>query len=171
MHRLLISLVVSALASVACAADDPNASSWATWSLFNGDQYQHRVGWTQEHFEVGFEVGYRDDIALDDASAYTAGLYGLYIVNPEAQFPIRGWIPSDLAFLPEFIPISLYVGTKCDFAFEEHRLLPAFVLGGYVRTGAHGSVGVEWQHGFTKWENTMALQDADVFMATLRIRF
>jgi len=166
----LLSVMVLALAGTAWA-QEPNDPGLAVWSLFNSDQFVLRAGWSEKHFEAGIEGIYRDDLAPDEAQAYAVGVYGLYLVNPDAQFPLRGWIPGNLQFLPEFLPISLYLGAKCDLEFQGHKLMPAFLLGGYVRTGAHGSVGVEWQHAFTNWENVAKVTDSDVFLACLRFRF
>lgn len=163
--RWFVLVLVIAMVSTAAAAD------WSASTVFNGDQFGLRVGRLDDRLELGIEGLYRDDLAPDSSDAYAAGIYGLWSVNPDAAFPLRGWVPGAPEWMPESVPVELYLGVKCVIEFSDHELMPAFVLGGRVKTGVRGSIGVEYQRAFNNWDNTAAVLDTDVFMASIRYKF
>ncbi len=123
--------------------------AWDFWALGRYGQFTARAGHVQGRTELGIEGSYLDSLEPDDIHAYAAGLYGLYVVNPNAAFPIRGWLPLEWDWLPETVPVEFYVGGKMDFEFANHKLMPAIVIGAKIATGTNLSIGAEYQRAFT----------------------
>jgi len=149
----------------ALALDAPKISFWG---LGNEDQFTGRIGRRQGRTELGFEATYLDKLPPTQSDAYAAGVYALYVVNPDAQFPIGGWLPGNWG-LPATIPITLYIGVKSDLEFHEHKLMPALLVGGRIATGTNMSLGIEYQHAFTQenWQKLSPVADGDAFFLTL----
>jgi len=167
MKRWLISLLLCVLISLPCAADV------TLWGLMNPDVATARVGVTDGNWEGGFSAGYMDDLRMDDVEAYRAGVYGLWIINPNAQFPLRGIVPGAPEWIPETIPVKFYIGGLLDMEFRDHKLMPALVGGGMIDTKAIGSLGVEAGKTFnaTDWGKLADTSDGWGAVLFLRAEF
>lgn len=149
------------------------AGDFTLWATMNDDLATFRAGYTEGHFEVGVSGGYMDELRPEDVDAYRAGIYGLWIVNPEAQFPVRGWFPGSPSWMPETIPVTFYVGGLLDMEFKDHKLMPALVGGAQVKTGVHGSLGAEFSQTFNQgdWGKLADAQEGWSAVLFLRWQF
>lgn len=165
MKRLLFSLVLCVLIAA------PLSAEVSIWGLMNPDSVTARLGLTGGQFEAGISAGYMSDLRPDTVEAYRAGTYALWIVNPDAQFPIRGWMPGNPEWLPETIPVQFYIGGLLDFEFKDHKLMPALVGGAQVKTGTWGSIGVEAGRTFNAatWDKLAEASDGWFAMLGMRI--
>ena len=149
------------------------AADFTAWSLMNSDVVTARFGLAEGNFEAGASLGYLDDLRPADVEAYRVGLYGLYTANPDGNLPVRSWIPGRPEWLPETVPVLFYVGGLLDLEFQDHKLMPALVGGAAIKTGTHGSLGVEFSQTFNAgdWDHLADGAEGWAAVVFLRWRF